>query len=156
MNNDGEKRTCGKCGAVYYNPDDMHEHWELVHHAKDTANAVGATISEYANIIKEAQRNVETMDVRGEIKYVIDAKEHAILDEIYAKTNVSDPINPSHYKQGSVECVDAIKSALTPEEFRGYCKGNIIKYVWREREKGQDESLSKANWYINKVLEKNK
>lgn len=59
--------------------------------------------------------------------------------------------NPAHYKQGDIECIDAIRSALTPEEFRGYCKGNIIKYIWREKHKGQDESVQKAMWYANKI-----
>lgn len=61
--------------------------------------------------------------------------------------------NPAHYTRGGIECINAIKAALTPEEFRGYCKGNIIKYIWRERHKGGDESLQKARWYLNKVLE---
>lgn len=64
---------------------------------------------------------------------------------------MTDPVNhPEHYNQGSVECIDAIEAALTPEEFRGYCKGNALKYIWRERLKGQDESLQKATWYLNK------
>ena len=67
---------------------------------------------------------------------------------------MSDNINhPSHYTNGEVECIDAIKSALTPEEFRGYCKGNVIKYSFREKYKGGDEDLQKARWYINKLLE---
>ena len=38
-----------------------------------------------------------------------------------------DPVDrPKHYNQGGVECLDAIEAALTPEEFKGYCKGNII------------------------------
>lgn len=62
--------------------------------------------------------------------------------------------NPSHYQSKSgIECIDAIRAALTPEEFRGFCKGNIIKYVWRERHKGQDESLEKAIWYANEAKE---
>lgn len=52
------------------------------------------------------------------------------------------------YRYGEVECIDAIKSALTEEEFRGFCKGNIIKYVWRERHKGGDLDLEKAVSYI--------
>ena len=60
--------------------------------------------------------------------------------------------NPPHYKQGDIECIDAIKAALTEEEFRGYCKGNALKYIWRERHKGVNESLAKANWYIAKLL----
>lgn len=65
-----------------------------------------------------------------------------------------DTVNhPPHYKQGDIECIDAIRAALTPEEFRGYCKGNMLKYIWRERHKGGDESVKKAQWYGGKLLE---
>ena len=60
--------------------------------------------------------------------------------------------NPEHYS-GKVECIDAIEAALTPEEFRGFCKGNIIKYIFRERRKGGTESLEKGQWYLNRLLE---
>lgn len=67
-------------------------------------------------------------------------------------TNESDLVNhPPHYTQGGIECIDAIRAALTPEEFRGFCKGNILKYVWRERFKGGNESLEKAGWYLRKA-----
>lgn len=56
--------------------------------------------------------------------------------------------NPQHYTQGSVECIEAIQAALTEEEFRVYCKGNALKYIWREQHKGGDESLQKAQWYL--------
>lgn len=63
---------------------------------------------------------------------------------------MSDSVNqPPHYQQGDIECIDAIEAALTPEEFRGYCKGNVIKYALRERDKGGGESLSKAFWYLS-------
>lgn len=65
---------------------------------------------------------------------------------------MTDNVNsPNHYRQGEVECIDAIQSALTPEEFRGYCKGNALKYVWRERHKGGEESLRKAQWYLDRL-----
>lgn len=60
--------------------------------------------------------------------------------------------HPPHYKQGEIECIDAIRSALTPEEFRGFCKGSVIQYIWRERHKGGDESLRKGVWYVNKLV----
>lgn len=63
-----------------------------------------------------------------------------------------DVNNPAHYTAGGIECIDAIEAALTPEEFRGFCKGNALKYVWRERHKGGDESLAKARWYINRMV----
>jgi hypothetical protein len=59
---------------------------------------------------------------------------------------------PPHYRQGEIECIDAIEAALTPEEFRGYCKGNALKYIWRERHKGQHSSLAKAAWYLARLL----
>lgn len=65
-----------------------------------------------------------------------------------------DMVNhPAHYTKGGIECIDAIRSALTPEEFRGYCKGNAMKYTWRERHKGGDEDLKKAQWYLNKMMD---
>ena len=65
-----------------------------------------------------------------------------------------DPVEkPMHYAAGSVECIDAIEAQLTPEEFRGYLKGNIAKYMWRERKKGGKESLKKAKWYLNKLID---
>lgn len=62
---------------------------------------------------------------------------------------MSDPVDhPSHYTSSSIECIDAIRAALTPEEWRGYIKGNAIKYCWRERLKGGDQDLAKAVWYL--------
>lgn len=67
---------------------------------------------------------------------------------------MSDPVNhPPHYTGGEIECIVAIRAALSPDEFRGYCKGNVLKYVWREAHKGGDESLRKAVWYLEAALE---
>lgn len=63
---------------------------------------------------------------------------------------------PKHYVAGKIEAIDAIKEALTQEEFRGFCKGNVIKYIWRERHKAGDIDLAKAGDYINFMLEENK
>lgn len=63
-----------------------------------------------------------------------------------------DMVNePPHYKAGGIETIDAIQAALTPEEFRGFCKGNSLNYAWRERHKGGDEDLKKAAWYLNRL-----
>jgi hypothetical protein len=58
---------------------------------------------------------------------------------------------PPHYRQGDIECIDAIRAALTDEEFRGYLKGNSMKYLWREKHKGGDQDLKKAAWYLNRI-----
>ena len=44
---------------------------------------------------------------------------------------MTDNVNhPPHYKKGPIECIDAIESALTFEQFIGYCKAAAIKYIW--------------------------
>jgi len=64
-----------------------------------------------------------------------------------------DVVNhPSHYTDGGIECIEAIEAQLTAEEFRGYLKGNIAKYVWREKHKGGTESLKKARWYLDRLI----
>ena len=65
---------------------------------------------------------------------------------------MTNPNSPSHYQQGDIECIDAIRSSLTKEEFAGYCKGNIQKYVWRCKHKGGDADLKKARDYIDYLL----
>ena len=39
--------------------------------------------------------------------------------------------NPSHYTQGGIECIDAIKASMSDEEYAGFLKGNALKYLWR-------------------------
>jgi hypothetical protein len=60
--------------------------------------------------------------------------------------------HPPHYTDGSIECIDAIEAQLTPEEWRGYLKGSIAKYNWRERHKGGTESLKKARFYLDRLI----
>jgi hypothetical protein len=40
---------------------------------------------------------------------------------------------------------------LTVEEFRGYCKGQAVAYIWREKYKGGDTDLGKAGWYCRRL-----
>ena len=66
--------------------------------------------------------------------------------------SLSDPINPQHYKQYAVEVIDLIQQALTPEEFKGYLKGNMLKYRFRAGyKKDREEDLKKSNWYQDKL-----
>lgn len=62
--------------------------------------------------------------------------------------------HPSHYNDGGVECIDAIEASMTPEEFIGFLKGNVIKYLWRYRLKNGLQDLKKADWYLTKLENK--
>jgi hypothetical protein len=69
-------------------------------------------------------------------------------------TGAGDNVNhPSHYTQGSIECIDAIKEA-TKGLFgiEAVCTANIIKYVWRWKFKNGVEDLRKADWYLQRLI----
>lgn len=67
-----------------------------------------------------------------------------------------DVVNhPSHYTQGDIECIDAIKAALGEEQYEGYLRGACIKYLWRYKMKSGVESLKKAEWYLKRLIELN-
>ncbi len=66
---------------------------------------------------------------------------------------MNDPVNhPSHYTQGEIECIDAIRAALGPEGFKGYCAGNALKYLWRYQYKNGAEDVRKAQFYTNRLI----
>ena len=66
---------------------------------------------------------------------------------------MSDSVNkPAHYNNGPVECIEAIESMLTSEEYIGYLRGNSLKYRWRVRYKNGIEDLRKARWYEERLI----
>ena len=66
----------------------------------------------------------------------------------------ADMVNaPAHYTSGKVECIDAIESMLSKDEFIGFLRGNILKYQWRYKIKNGVEDLKKAQWYFDKLKE---
>ena len=72
-------------------------------------------------------------------------------DEYWNEVN-----NPDHYNQNTVETINLIRDSMEPQEFRGYLKGNIFKYVSRCRYKDKENPLKdllKAEWYLSKLIE---
>ena len=58
-------------------------------------------------------------------------------------------IRPPHYLSNEVECIDAIRGMLGPEGFDDYCKGQVLKYIWRAGLKGDRiTDLQKAKFYL--------
>lgn len=69
----------------------------------------------------------------------------------------NDMVNhPGHYCKGGIECIDAIKASMTEEAFKGFLKGNIMKYVYRYESKEKPlEDLQKAKWYLERLIKEN-
>ena len=84
----------------------------------------------------------------------------AVLEERHAALPITmeepkaDMVNhPPHYTVGGIETIDYIQAKLTPEEFRGYLKGNALKYASRTGHKGNpEEDLGKMLWYSERLL----
>lgn len=72
-----------------------------------------------------------------------------------ADSNIKDEVhNPEHYKLDglNIEVVDVIRAVLTDEEFKGWCKGNALKYLMRAGKKDKSkekQDFAKAGVFIS-------
>lgn len=68
-----------------------------------------------------------------------------------AELNAPDAVNhPAHYKTGGIETIDFIEAKNL-----NYHLGNVVKYITRADHKGDRlENLKKAQWYLNREIEK--
>ena len=129
-----------------------------------------ATPEEWDRVARTGEPTFEEYMKRLDSKYVYDSTENygktvAADAEDFADCwggkdyleypSVEDNVNnPAHYNYGKVECIEAIQESMTAEAFRGYLKGNCMKYLWRYDYKGKAvEDCEKAQWYLDKLLE---
>lgn len=68
-------------------------------------------------------------------------------------SNIDNVNHPNHYCQGGIECIKAIEASMPADGFQDYCKGNVLKYIWRWRDKAGVEDLKKARVYLNWMIE---
>ena len=69
------------------------------------------------------------------------------------ESNVDMVNHPSHYTQGGIECIDALKAAtISKTGIEAVCTANAIKYLWRYEEKNGIEDVKKARWYIDRLI----
>lgn len=59
-----------------------------------------------------------------------------------------------HYTRGAIEPIDFIEGSFTTDEYRGFLKGNVIKYLSRYQHKGTPlKDLTKAQTYLGWLVE---
>lgn len=73
---------------------------------------------------------------------------------------MSDPVNhPSHYTGSGINCPDCGREIECIDITRemNFCRGNVIKYVWRAGKKGDAiEDLFKARQYLEFEIDRMK
>jgi hypothetical protein len=73
--------------------------------------------------------------------------------DVPSKPKTSDPVGaPDHYNKGAIEAIEAIKASMHPQEYKGYLKGNCLKYLWRYEYKNGVEDLRKARVYLDWLI----
>lgn len=81
--------------------------------------------------------------------------DHEICEQYFNEKvfSRSDLEHPKRYVHGNVECFDMLEAALSPREVIGFYKGCILKYIWREQDKGGWVDLQKAEVYARRLNE---
>lgn len=102
------------------------------------------------DMINPMTGRVESMDMSSNTDKVVDNLIEKLTDERTHKV-ASKVDHPSHYNTGKVETIKILKDFLTDEEYKGFLKGNIIKYLHRYEHKNGIEDLDKASWYLNEL-----
>ena len=104
---------------------------------------------------KMPAKNVRVAKKKLIMEYTPPPKLESFAERVYAVTKgMVDAVNhPPHYKEGGIETIDYIEA-----KGLGYHLGNAVKYISRAGKKGTNqglEDLKKAQWYLNRAIEKN-
>lgn len=88
--------------------------------------------------------------------------ENEMLNELHIVDDKQEEIenipqtspSPAYYDVGGISVNDVIRAKLTPEEYAGWCKGNILKYTMRAKYKEDEQKdLKKAADYMRWLIE---
>tara|TARA_R100000655_G_scaffold98405_1_gene141788 strand:+ start:201 stop:500 length:300 start_codon:yes stop_codon:yes gene_type:complete len=91
-------------------------------------------------MVKDKRTYIKKMDHGHDMSYENERKH----DNVHS---------PSHYMHGKKETIDVIRDCMENDEYHGYLKGNVLKYVARYKFKGEPlEDLHKAQWYLDRLV----
>ena len=80
-------------------------------------------------------------------------KSRTVYGKLYNPSDKHNPVTqPDHYNKGAIEAIEAIKASMHPQEYKGYLKGNCLKYLWRYEYKNGVEDLRKAKVYLEWLI----
>lgn len=102
---------------------------------------------------EEKAKQYGKIEAKPEVAETSTLEVHAV-DGTFNETTNDAVHHPSHYTLPGldVESVDVIRAVLTPEEFKGWCKGNALKYSIRAGRKDpakEVQDLAKAGVFLS-------
>jgi hypothetical protein len=138
--------------------------------AKEIAEAIGTKINYVYTIMHNERKKLKasatpdplvkvqgvTMSLSDKTNLTDDQMRRVVINSMKDKArmqrSIDDVNQPPHYKIGGIETIDIIKAKLTPDEFRGYLKGNVVKYLTRAGHKDDaGKDVDKMVWYATKL-----
>ena len=112
-----------------------------------------ATPADWDRLRKQAPA-IEPTTVDDLMKVYVDMSQVELESYIFDDEEEDAVNNPDHYNTGNIECIEAIEESMSSVAFKGYLKGNCMKYLWRYDYKGKPvEDLQKAQWYLARLLQ---
>lgn len=81
------------------------------------------------------------------------AKGMEIIDKEKDKSIISHP--ERYGGDTTYECIKVLEAWLPPEQYKGFLRGNALKYLCRVGKKDETvQELKKSKWYLEKLIEK--
>lgn len=131
----------------------------LKHECKSTAKVKPTEPKPKATPTVSVATDEDKAKMYGKIEAEPEVTEVPTPDESVAEVKPTDTMNdavhhPQHYTLPGldIESVDVIRAVLTPEEFKGWCKGNALKYSLRAGRKDpakEVQDLAKAGVFLS-------
>ena len=94
----------------------------------------------------------ETREQAREVAEILRAAETVPVVTERDETEHDAVQHPKHYCKGGIECLDVIKAVLG-DKYEGFLAGNVIKYIFRYRDKNCVEDCKKAAFYLEKLIQ---
>lgn len=66
---------------------------------------------------------------------------------------MKDLTKQEHYTNNGIEPIEIMRKNFSHDEFVGFCKGNVLKYLLRYKDKNGLEDLEKARIYLNWLID---
>lgn len=149
MINNARDRYCAEGLVILANDQYVTDAMKIIHYASAFPRVIDPDFKEPMGPVKIPVMVDESMPP-DQIKLKnMDTGEEVIMKGI-------DMVNhPPHYTDGGIETIEYLRAKLSPAEFRGFCKGNALKYLSRAGKKGdEDEDCRKAQWYLDQLTKK--
>ena len=110
--------------------------------------------AKYAKDCEELRKNLEKQKSLDDVTpEEWNRVSRTAVGKLYHPEDKHNPVTqPDHYNKGAIEAIEAIKASMHPQEYKGYLKGNCLKYLWRYEYKNGVEDLRKARVYLDWLI----